>query len=342
MNITTIGLDIAKNVFHLVGTTSSGEQELKKRLKRSEVLQYFANLPVCLVAIEACGGAHYWSRQFSHMGHEVRLINPKFVKPYLRGQKNDYNDAGALCEAVIQPRMRFVPTKSEAQQDMQVLHRRREGLVKDRTALVNRARGLLAEQGLVIPKGISIFRRQLPYLLEDAENGISDLLREVLSETREQLLDLEQRINWYAQRLESVCRTDEACQRLDEIPGFGAIVSTALVAAVGDARVFKNGRGLSAWMGLVPRQYSTGGKPRLLGITKAGDRRLRAMIIHGARTVASYAKHKDDPLSLWIRGIQARGGSNVASVALANKLVRIAWVVLSRGEHYRPASITRI
>lgn len=342
MSITTIGLDIAKNVFHLIGTTSSDKQELKKRLKRAQVLEYFANLPVCLIGIEACGGAHYWARQFTHMGHEVRLIHPKFVKPYLRGQKNDYNDAGALCEAVIQPRIRSVPIKSEAQQDLQALHRRREGLVKDRTALVNRARGLLAEQGLVIPKGISIFRRRLPELLEDAENGLSDLVREVLSELSEQLRDIELRIVWYTQRLESACRADEACQRLDEIPGFGAIVSTALVAAVGDARSFKNGRDLSAWMGLVPRQYSTGGKPRLLGITKAGDRRLRAMIIHGARTVASYAKHKEDPLSLWIRGIQARGGSNVASVALANKLVRIAWVILSRGEHYRPASIARI
>ena len=334
MNVTTIGLDIAKNVFHLVGADARGKQVLKKQLKRKQVLAYFANLPPCLIGLEACGGGNYWARELNKLGHEARLINPKYVKPYLRGNKNDYNDAGALCEAVVHPRMRFVAVKSEAQQDLQALHRLREGLVRQRTTWINRARGLLSERGIVIAEGPKAFRRRVPELLEDAENGLSPPFREVLAELSAQVVALEACIATYDKRLAQANANDDACQRLDEIPGMGVMIATGLVAAVGDARAFKSGRQMSASFGLVPRQHSTGGKPRLLGISKRGDKHLRALIIHGARSVVRHAANKDDPLSRWIRRVQAARGTNVAVVALANKLVRIAWVILSRGERY--------
>lgn len=335
MNVTTIGLDIAKNVFHLVGADAHGKQVLKKRLTRGKVVAYFANLSACLVGIEACGGAQYWARQLIALGHEARLIHPKFVKPYLRGDKNDYNDAGGLCEAVAHPQMRFVPVKTEAQQDLQAVHRVRDGLIKERTVWVNRARGLLSERGIVLAKGVGTLRRRVPELLEEADNGLSVPFRQLLAELLEQVRALDARIADYDKRVVQISRGDEACQRLQTIPGVGPVVATALVAAVGDAREFANGRQLSAWVGLVPRQHTTGGKPRLLGITKRGDKRLRAALIHGARAVVRHAESKDDRLSRWIRRIQASSGTNVASVALANKLVRIAWAVLRRGECYR-------
>lgn len=336
MNVTTIGLDIAKSVFHVVGAQASGKQVLKKRLRRHKVLEYFANLSPCVVGIEACGGAQYWARALKGLGHEARLINPKSVKRFLQGHKNDYNDAAALCEAVAHPQTRVVAVKSAAQQDLQAVHRLRSGALKDRTALVNRARGLLAEHGLVMAKGVGAFRRRVPELLEDAENGLSALFRGLLAQLYEQVRALDELIGEYNKRLVQVNRADETCQRLDELPGFGAIVTTAMVASVGDGQAHHNGRHLSASLGLVPRQHSTGGKTRLLGISKRGDKHVRALVIHGARSVVHHAKHKDDPLSRWVKRIQAKSGTNVAAVALANKLVRIAWVILRHGERYRP------
>jgi transposase len=341
MNITTIGLDIAKQVFHVVGTDARGDLVLKKRLRRCKVLEYFANLPVCVVGIEACGGSQYWAGELKALGHDARLMNPKYVKPFLRGNKNDYNDAGALSEAVVHPRMRFVPLKTPEQLDLQALHRIRDGLVKDRTVLVNRIRGLLGERGIVMPKGIGAFRRRLPEVLEDGDNGLSDLFRGLVAQTWEQIRDLDKRIACHKASLEQASASHQVCQRLEEMPGVGPIIATALVAGAGDAGSFHNGRHFSAWMGLVPRQHSTGGKPRLLGISKRGDKRLRALMIHGARSVIRHAGHKTDPLSRWIQALQARKGTNVTAVALANKMTRIAWVIMSRGERYQPALATR-
>lgn len=341
MNITTIGLDIAKHVFHVVGSDAHGNQVLKKCLRRGKVLSYFANVRACVVGMEACGGAQYWAGELKALGHDVRLMNPKYVKPFLRGNKNDYNDAGALCEAVVHPRMRFVPLKTPEQLDLQALHRIREGLVKDRTVLVNRIRGLLGERGLVVPKGIGAFRRRLPEVLEDGDNGLSDRFRELAAQTYRQIRDLDEHIVRYETSLRQASVSQQTCRRLTEVPGIGAIIATALVAAAGDAKSFRNGRQFSAWMGLVPRQHSTGGKPRLLGISKRGDKRLRALIIHGARAVVRHAEHKTDPLSRWIQALKARKGTNVAVVALANKLARIAWVIMRRGESYQPARATR-
>lgn len=342
MNVTTIGLDTAKSVFHVIGADKRGKQVLRKQLRRAKVLDYFANLPRCVIGLESCGGSQYWARELQRLGHEVRLITPKYVKPFLRGNKNDFNDAAALCEAVVHPQMRFVPLKSEAQQDIQALHRLREGLVKERTVWVNRLRGLLMERGIVLAQGLAAFRRGVPELLEDGENGLPALFRDMLAEHYARLCALDDAIKGHERRLAQVNASDELCQRLDELPGFGVIIDTALVAAVGDAKTFKNGRQLSAWIGLVPAQHSSGGKPRLLGISKRGDKRLRALIIHGARSVVRHAGNKTDPLSRWIQRLQAKHDTNVVVVALANKLVRIAWVILSRGERYRPALAARV
>lgn len=337
MNVTTIGLDIAKNVFHLVGTDGRGEPVVRKQLKRAKVLEYFANLSPCLIGIEACGGSQYWARELTALGHEARLINPRYVKAFLRGNKNDYNDAGALCEAVAQPQMRFVPVKSVAQQDLQALHRVRDGWVGERTRWVNRARGLLAERGIVIAAGLGAFRRRVPELLEAPENGLSGVFRQLLSELLEQVRELDAQIAGYEERLIQASAGEEACQRLDEVPGIGPLVATRLVATVGDARGFDNARALAAGLGLVPRQHSSGGKPRLLGISKRGDKRLRAALIHGARAVVRHAGNKSDPFSRGIQRLQARRGTNVTTVAVANKLARIAWVLLSQEQRYRPA-----
>lgn len=336
MNVTTIGLDLAKQVFHVVGADVHGKVVLRKRMKRAQVLRYFANLSVCVVGIEACGGGHYWARELRGQGHDARLINPRFVTPYRRGEKNDYNDAAALCEAVARPRMRFVPVKDVAQQDLQALHRLRDGLIRQRTVWINRARGLLGERGVVLARGVTAFRRAMPALLEDGDNGLSELFRELLAEQYAQVVQLDKRIAVYDKRLATLAVTEDSCRRLQGIPGIGPVVATALVAAVGDARVFRNGRQLAAWVGLVPRQHSTGGRPRLLGISKRGDKHLRTLLIHGARAVVRHAGGKNDRLSCWVQRLQAMRGTNVATVALANKLTRIAWVVLSRGESYRP------
>jgi transposase len=336
MNVTTIGLDLAKQVFHLVGADRHGKVILRKRLKRASMLRYFANLPSCTIGLEACGGAHYWARELQRLGHQARLIHARFVAPYRRGEKNDYNDAAALCEAVVQPQMRFVPVKTVTQQDLQAVHRLRDGLVRQRTASVNRARGLLAERGIVLARGITAFRRAVPGLLEDADNGVSDLFRELLAEAYAEVVRLDAQVAVYDKRLATIAADDPACRRLQGIPGIGPIGATALVGAVGDAHTFRNGRQLAAWVGLVPRQHSTGGRPRLLGISKRGDKHLRTLLIHGARAVVRHAAGKEDRLSRWIRQLQAARGTNVATVAVANKLARMAWVILSRGEVYRP------
>lgn len=337
MNVTTVGMDLAKNVFHIVGFDAQGREQMKKRLSRGQVGKHFANLPRCLVGLEACASSHHFARQLAQLGHEVKLIPPQYVKAYLRGQKNDYNDARAIGEAVRAPQMRFVTVKTVDQQDLQALARLREGTLRSRTALANRLRGLLGEYGIVVNKGVNALRRALPEILEDAANGLSDRFRRLLAQGRQQLLELDAHIETLTQSLKAAAKADDSAKRLQTIPGFGPIVSAVFAASLGDGGQYRNGRQASAAVGLVPRQHSSGGKPTLLGISKRGDRYLRSLLVHGARAVVRAAPRKDDPLSRWVNRLRERRGMNKATCALANKLTRIGWAVLKNGSVYQPA-----
>jgi len=336
--VTTVGIDIAKNVVCIHGVDAHGHVVVKKRLARQKVLPFMAQLPPCLLGMEASGGAHYWAREFTQLGHTVKLMSPQFVKPYVQSQKNDPNDAAGICEAVERPRMRGVPVKSITQQDVQALHRIRERQITARTAFINQIRGLLTEYGIVIPQRASQVRHKLPLVLEDAENGLTATAREWLHALAEELQALDQRIAATDQQIERVFEADEACQRLAQLPGIGPLTATALVAAVGDATAFKNGRQFAAWLGLVPRQHSTGGKTTLLGMTKRGNCYLRTLLIHGARAVLRVVDRKTDARSRWLQGVKARRGMNCASVAQANKTARVAWALLAKGDRYRHAA----
>lgn len=338
MKITTIGFDIAKTVFHLYAVNKMGRFVKKKQLKRKQVLIYMAKLEPCLIVMEACGGANYWARELIALGHQVKLIAPQYVKPYVKGNKNDYNDAEAIAEAAQRPNMRFVPIKSIEQQDVQNFHRQRERIKKERTALVNQVRGLLAEYGLVINKGVAAVRKKLPEILEDAENGLTTITRELFAELLEELRALDQRFEQCGQRIEALNKENEVCQRLDEILGIGPITASATYAAAGDGKEFVNGRHFSAWIGLVPGQHSTGGKTVLLGISKRGNSYLRTLFIHGARAVLRHSAKKTDRFSLWAQAVLMRRGYNKACVAVANKMARMAWVIMARGETFRTAT----
>ena len=337
MKITTVGIDIAKSVFHVVAVNKMGAVVKKKQLKRNELLAFIAQLEPCRIALEACGGAHHWAREFRTLGHEVKLIAPQYVKPYVKGNKNDYNDAEAIAEAAQRPNMRFVPIKTQEQQDIQALHRLRERGVKERTALVNQIRGLLAEYGIVIRLGITAVRKALPEILEDGENGLTPRGRACFAQLRDELVQIDAQCQRYEQQIVQVNQEYEVCRRLDEVIGIGPITATATYAAAGNAKEFRNGRHFSAWLGLVPKQHSSGGKDTLLGISKRGCAYLRTLFIHGARAVLRYAATKTDRFSRWANALHARRGHNRACVAVANKLARIAWVILAKGESYRPA-----
>jgi transposase len=334
--ITTIGMDLAKQVCHVVGFDSDRREVFKKQLRRHQVAKFFAKHSQCTVAMEACAGAHEWGRQLEAMGHQVKLVSPKFVKTFVDGNKNDYIDARAIAEASWSPRLRPVPVKTRAQQEWQALHRFREARIRQRTALCNQARGLLAEYGMVLPQGISALRRRIPVLLEDAENGLGALDREMLAAVYEQLAQLDQQIARFDRLINQQARQDPALQALQTVPGFGPIVASAFRGHVGNGTAFRRGRDVAASLGIVPAQHTTGGKARLLGISKRGDRYLRAKLIHGARSVVRQAANKDDPLSRWIRRVEAARGRNKAVVALANKLARIGWAVLRHDTVYDP------
>jgi transposase len=338
MKITTVGLDLAKHVFQVHGADERGKPVQRKTLKRAQVLPHFGNLPPCLIGMEACAGAHYWARELAKQGHTVKLIAPQFVKPYVKGNKNDANDAEAICEAVGRPNMRFVPVKSVEQQDLQALHRVRSGLVKERTAKVNQVRGLLGEYGLVIGQGVAQVRRRLPELLEDAENGLSRPARELFADLHEQIVKLDEQVAAYPSKIERICQASAACRKLTQIKGIGPLTATALVAAVGDGSAFDQARQVPAWIGLTPRQDSSGGKPKLLGISKRGDGYLRTLLIHGGRAVVKAAEGKDDAQSRWVNDLVKRRNKNIAAVAVANKNARIAWALLRREEDYRIAA----
>jgi transposase len=338
MALKTVGLDTAKHVFQVHGVDAGGQTVLRKRLRRSQISDFFANLPKCVVGIEATQGAHYWSRVIGTFGHEVRLVAPQFVKPYLKGQKNDARDAAAICEAIGRPEMHFVPRKSVEQQDLQALHRIRSRLVGSRTQLGNQIRGLLAEYGIILPLHLNQVRQQLPMMFCEDHPLLTSFGRELFASLYEELCTLDERIQAMETRIQRVFSTNDRCQKIAAIEGVGPVTATAIVAAVADASVFRNGRQLAAWLGLVPRQHSSGDKQRLLGITKRGDPYLRTLLIHGARSVVYRASGKTDSRSQWIADKQRKLGTTKACVAVANKNARIIWALLAKDEPYRVAA----
>ena len=332
----TIGLDIAKNTFYLIMLNARGKEIDRKKFNRKQLLHFIANHPTCTIAMEACATAHYWGRKFQDAGFLVELLPAQHVKGYLRGQKNDYNDAKAIGEACIHGAIRPVPVKSITQQDEQTFLTMRGHLRRQKTSLINHIRGLLAEYGIVLAKGGSVLQRELPYVLEDPANELSDFTRQLLHQQQDMLAKLDVDLQWYDEQLSIKSKQDDVCKRLTEIPGVGPVISVAMKSWMGTGKQFKKGRDASAALGLVPRQFSTGGRNVLLGITKRGDKNLRALVVHGARAVASKAKNKTDKLSSWINHLIEKRGFNKAIVALANKLVRICWVIVCRSERYKP------
>ncbi len=332
--VAVLGIDLAKSSFQLHGVDVNGNVVLRRSLSRANLAPFIANMPPCLIGLEACSGSNYWTRVFTELGHTVRMMAPQFVKPYVKSNKNDAADAEAICEAVQRPSMRFVPAKSVEQQDIQSMHRSRSLAVARRTAQANQIRGLLSEYGIVISKGLSHVRASLPPLIEDGENGLSPICRELMAELYDELLHLDNRIEHLELRLKQVCKNSEQCKRLMTIPGVGVLSATALFSSIGDISVFKSGRELSAWLGLVPKQHSTGGKPTLLGISKRGDKYLRTLLIHGARSITRTAARHKDARSLWIVNTEKRRGKNVTAVAVANKNVRVAWALLTNETDY--------
>jgi transposase len=332
--LSVVGIDLAKRVFHVAGMDDKGKIMLRKRLTREALLPFLAQLAPVLIGMEACGGAHYWARRLREHGHTVKLIAPQFVKPYVKSNKNDPADAEAICEAVTRPTMRFVPMKEIEQQDLQALHRARERVVKARTALVNEIRGLLAEYGIVLPPSVTKFRNGFLATLEAERAKLTALSQELFGQLYEEFGALEKRLAYYTAKLEAISAAHPVCQRLETIPGIGPLTATAMIAAVSDVTHFQNGRQFAAWIGLVPRQHSTGGKPRLLGISKRGDVYLRTLLIHGARATLRWIGLKTDRRSKWVRGLMDRRGKNKAAVALANKNARIAWVLLKTDAVY--------
>ena len=335
MKTTTIGIDLAKIVFQIHGVDERGKVSVRKQLKRAEMSSYFANLEPCLIGMEACGSAHYWARKLEGYGHTVKLMAPQFVKPYVKTNKNDMADAEAICEAVARPNMRFVAIKTVEQQAILSVHRARQGFVKARTAQGNQIRGLLAEFGIVIPQGIRSITKQMPEILEDGENGLPGAMRNLLERLTENLKEMDRQVKELEEKIQLWHRENTASRKLAEIPGLGPITASAIVATVGDAREFKNGRQLAAWMGLVPKQHSSGGKQTLLGISKRGDTYLRTLMIHGARAVIRFAENKAKP-NVWLGKLMARRNKNIAAVALANKNARIVWALLANNRIFRP------
>jgi len=337
--ISVIGLDLAKNVFQIHAIDKQGKLVSNRQLKRSEMIGYFSNLPSCLIGMEACGGAHYWQRKLSEFGHVVKIMAASFVKPYVKSNKNDHNDAEAICEAVQRPSMRFVSPKTPDQQSVLHLHRGRQLLVQQRVALVNHIRSILLEYGIAIAVGDKALQREFPWILEDAENELPMLTRQMLSELWEEQKQLRERALQLKSQLQGWHKQNQSSQNLETIPGVGLLTATALAATVKDCRDFKNGRQLAAYLGLVPRQSSSGGKQVLLGISKRGDGYLRTLLIHGARTVIRHVRRRlsagQAGGNLWVEKLLKRCHPNEVAVALANKMARIAWAMLSRNETYR-------
>ena len=334
MKVTTIGVDLAKNIFQVHGVDERGNSVVAKQLRRKRMLSYFAQLEPCLIGMEACSGAHYWGRVLQALGHEVKLMAPQFVKPYVKANKTDAADAEAICEAVRRPNMRFVPIKNVDQQAVLSLHRARSGFVKARTALANQIRGLLTEYGVVLAPGIRHVRQGVPAIVEDGELDLPPMFRDLLCQLHVYLRQLDEQVEAIEKPLKVWHRDNDDSQRIAQIPGIGWLTATALVASIGDAKSFANGRQLAAWLGLVPRQHSSGGKPRLLGISKRGDAYLRTLMIHGARAAVRVVDRDRSPTGQWIRDVSKRRPKNVVVVARANKHARIVWALLAHGRDY--------
>ncbi len=330
-----IGLDIAKNVFAAGGVDEHGKVVLKRTLARSEVLRTFGNMPVTSIAIEACAGSHYWARELTRQGHEVRLIAAQHTRPYVAGNKNDMNDALAIAEARSRSKTTYVPINTEAQQDLQMLHRTRQALMVERTGMINRIRAFAAEYGKVFPVGVAKFLTGFRTWLLDPENGLSGSAQETFYELKAQLADKDSRIEVYDQRL-TLAAKDERALKLMEIPGVGKITATAILASVADARHYDSGRDFAANLGVVPREHSSGGKQRLFGINKRGDAYLRTLLIHGARSALRCAGNKPDKMLCWAKKLAERRGYNVAAVGLANKMARVIWAILANDRSYVP------
>lgn len=342
MQITVLGIDLGKNSCSVVGLDSAGKVVFRRRMRRETVISLASKLPVCTVAMEACCGAHHMGRALAGHGHAVRLMSPEYVRPYVKAQKNDDRDAEAIAEAATRPTMRFVELKSEEQLDVQTLHRVRDRLVAERTSLMNQLRSVLLERGHTVPQGRSKLLVRLSELLTDPVTSLSQRIRDLVEDMRERWRVLDERIGAFDKEFAVRARCDQAARRLITIPGIGPLNATALVAAIGDAHTFARGRDLAAWLGLVPRQASTGGKPRLLGITKRGSRYLRKLLIQGARAAMPTVRKTDTRLGAWLRGLLARAHPNTAVVALAAKMARIAWALLRHGRSYEASAVVTV
>lgn len=339
MEITRVGVDIAKNVFQVHGADRHGRRIWTGRLRRSNWLKVLAERlePGCEIGMESCSGAHHWARQLRLRGFEVKLMPPQYVKPYVKRQKNDVTDAEAICEAMSRPGMRFVPIKTMEQQDIQSIHRVRSSVVGQRTAQANQIRGLVSEYGLVAPRHLAALRKAIPMWLEDAENELTDRFRALLYGLWAELIRLDERVAELDREIHLIAEQHPDAKRLTRLRGVGPLIATALVARFGDGSHFTRGREAAASIGLTPGHHGTGGKNRLMGITKQGDRHLRSLLIHGARSAVRVAHRKDDRLNRWVTELKDRRHPNVAAVALANKTVRVAWAMLRHGTDFDPA-----
>jgi transposase len=333
-NVTVLGIDLAKDVFQLHGVNEHGKKVLGKKVSRSALPKIIAQLPSCKIVMEACGSSNYWSRKFMSYGHEVSQISPQHVKPFVQGNKNDKNDARAIVIASQQDDMPRVPIKTVEQQEIQMLHRYRESLVHDRTALGNRMRGYLREVGLFLVVGLSQVRKQVPLFLEDAENELTTEMREILSSCHKKLLDLDQEIECYTQKIERFCKQNPMCERLMQLSGVGPMIASIVYATMGSPTNFKNGRHFAAFLGLVPKEHSSGGKHCLMSISKRGDRYIRSLLIHGGRSVVKHAGKKTDYLSCWVQRVHKERGYNKAAVAVANKNARHMWAIMAYDDKY--------
>ena len=341
MKVTTVGIDLAKHVFQVHGVDEHGKTVLKKQLRRDQVGSFFIHLPPCLIGMEACGSAHHWARKLEGMGHTVRLMAPQFVKPYVKTNKNDAADAEAICEAVGRPNMRFVPVKNVEQQAVLALHRVRQGFVRARTAQANQIRGLLGEFGIVIPQGIGYIASRVPELIEDGANELPGAFRLLIERLLDHLKDLDRQVGELEAKIQAWHRGNDLSRKLAQVPGIGPITASALVASIGDAKNFDSGRQVAAWLGLVPKQHSSGGKAGLLGMSKRGDTYLRTLLIHGARSVIYRVSQRTDPCS-WIAGVVNRRNKNIAAVALANKNARIVWALLAHDRSFESGYVRQV
>lgn len=334
-NVTLLAIDLAKNIFQLYGSDVQGKTVFEKRIRRDKLLSFMANINKCKIYMEGCGSANYWGREFIKLGHQVKLINPKYVKPFVKRNKNDRNDSYAIASAARDPKMFFGEVKTEFQQDIQSTHRIRSMFISRRTVLANQTRGILAEYGIIVPKGISHISKHLPRILGDNETNLSSLMLSNLQELYESFIDLNNKLKKYEDIIDRLYEADERCKRLEGIPGIGRLGATILAAVLGNGSGFKNGRHFAAFLGLVPRESSSGEKEKMLGISKGGDTYVRTLLIHGARSVVLYANRKTDNLSMWLNKIKAQSGANVAAVAMANKMARIAWAIIRTNEEYQ-------